>query len=431
MSDATIATPPHDAETEEGIAAVKMTTRFNLAEALQQASKETKRSPFSLSLDFAKASLGKAKLTQDEFFRYRIYDKANLSAEERDAFVGQPAINAMNLSMNQSVTCNNIVDQKVLYCAALRALGLNAPVLQAMVANSERETAYKVLRGASEFAAFLRSEARYPLFGKPNNGSLSQGAVSFDRYDATADKLIDVKGDEVDVDAFAAEAVANFGGGGYVIEDRVIPHPELQEVSGQTVGTIRILTLDEGKGPQTIYAVWKIPSFNAVADNLWRTGNLAAEIDMESGEVLGVRSSGVDGETMYDTHPESGAQLIGRIMPDWEAAKSVVRRAAALTPHIPTIGFDLALSDQGPVIIEGNTVPNHGLYQAATGRGFLSPEMREKVKRVTAYSQWQLDSQLEAKKENSRDYKQRKQATSKSNFSEGMKTALNQPTKSG
>jgi len=397
MSDASKNSAAENTETDEGIAAVKMMTQFNLAEAFQKASKETKRSSFALSLDLAKASLGKAKLSQDEFFRYRIYDKENLSIDERSAFIGQIAVNMANHSINKAMTSTNIVDQKIVYCAALRGLGLKAPVLQAMVRTNQRETAFRTISSVEEFAKFMRTEARFPLFGKPNNGSLSQGASSFDRYD---------------------------GDRGYMIEERVIPHPELQEVSGQTVGTVRFFSLDDGTGPKPIYAVWKIPSFNAVADNLWRDGNLVGEIDMETGEVLTVRSSGVDGETTYESHPDSGARLIGRIMPDWEEAKSTVRRAAAMTPHILGIGFDLALSVDGPLIIEGNTLPNHGLYQAATGRGFMSEEMSNAVKRASDHSQTLIDKQKNSVKAHIDDVKRRKKATSAANLSAGMKTAV-------
>jgi len=424
MSDASKNSAAENTETDEGIAAVKMMTQFNLAEAFQKASKETKRSSFALSLDLAKASLGKAKLSQDEFFRYRIYDKENLSIDERSAFIGQIAVNMANHSINKAMTSTNIVDQKIVYCAALRGLGLKAPVLQAMVRTNQRETAFRTISSVEEFAKFMRTEARFPLFGKPNNGSLSQGASSFDRYDETADKLIDIAGEKVDPEQFAAEVFKEFGDRGYMIEERVIPHPELQEVSGQTVGTVRFFSLDDGTGPKPIYAVWKIPSFNAVADNLWRDGNLVGEIDMETGEVLTVRSSGVDGETTYESHPDSGARLIGRIMPDWEEAKSTVRRAAAMTPHILGIGFDLALSVDGPLIIEGNTLPNHGLYQAATGRGFMSEEMSNAVKRASDHSQTLIDKQKNSVKAHIDDVKRRKKATSAANLSAGMKTAV-------
>jgi len=426
MADAAVNVPSTDTDDEEGLAAVKGATNFNIAEAFQKASRETQRSPLSLAVDFAKASLGKAKLSQDDFFRYRIYDKVSLSAEERDAFIGQAAINATNHSINQAMTVRNIVDDKIMYCAALRALGLNAPVLQIMVSADPQETAYRVVAGAEAFAAFLRNEARYPLFGKPDGGSLSRGAASFDRYDAASDKLIDVTGKSVDPDEFAAEVISEFGADGYLIEDRVIPHPELQEVSGQTVGTVRIFTLNYGDGPQPLYAVWKIPSFDAVADNLWRSGNMVGEIDMETGKVLCVRFSGIDGEMTFDAHRDSGARLLGRTLPDWEEAKSAVRRAATLTPHIPGIGFDLALSDQGPLIIEGNTLPNHGLYQTATGRGFMTSETRDLVERAITRSKKIVENVAHQQKKGDQRSKDQSKSTSKANVAQGLKTAMGQ-----
>lgn len=426
MADATIDVTAKEANASRPkLAAADTAAQFDFAQALQKASQETGRSPFALSLDYAKASLGKAKLSHDEFFRYRIYDKAALSSEDRAAFVGQTMSNIVNLGINKAMESYNIVDEKLMYGAALRGLGLRTPVLQAMLQATDRELAYRTLKDAGEFAGYLRTDARYPLFCKPYRGSLSRGAASFERYDEASDRLIDVAGNEVDPDAFAAEAFREFGDRGYMVQDRVIPHPELQEVSGYTVGTVRMFTLDDGNGPQPLYAVWKIPAFNTVADNLWRKGNLIGDIDMATGEVRAVRRSGIDGQTLVHSHPDSGAQLIGRVLPDWEEAKSTVRRAASLTPHILGIGFDLALSDQGPLVIEGNTRPNHGLYQAATGQGLLSSDRRAAFDRATAHALEILESQKARRKASSREFTGKRKAALKASIAKGHETAQN------
>lgn len=420
MADATI---PPPAEAKANLETAASAAEFDIAQALKAASRETGRSPVSLSLDYAKASLGKARLSHDEFFRYKIYDKSHLSAAERAAFVGQRPSNLLNTGINEAKSLRHVIDDKVLYAAMLRGMGINAPSLQAALWTDGAETAFPIYRDAAAFAQFLRTEARYPLFGKPRDGSESKGSASFDSYDEARDRLVSVRGKEVDPDVFAAEAMQKFGAGGYIVQDRVVPHPALQEVSGHAVGTVRIFTLDEGDGPEPRYAVWKIPAFNGIADNLWRKGNLIAEVDVKTGEVLAVRRGGVDGRTTFDTHPESGAQLVGRILPDWADALALVQRAASLTPHVLGIGFDLALSDKGPLVIEANTRPAHGLYQSATGRGFLSPEMREAVERATAHAKDIVASHRDGVRADAKSFTKTRQKALKASITEGRQTA--------
>ncbi|MEM6305737.1 MAG: hypothetical protein AAF744_13545, partial [Pseudomonadota bacterium] len=49
--------------------------------------------------------------------------------------------------------------------------------------------------------------------------------------------------------------------------------------------------------------------------------------------------------------------------------------AHALTPDLGVCGFDMALTEQGPVIVECNDQPNHMLWQFATRTGAQTPEL--------------------------------------------------------
>ena len=57
----------------------------------------------------------------------------------------------------------------------------------------------------------------------------------------------------------------------------------------------------------------------------------------------------------YEKHLVTGKQIEGRILEEWPAVRDLAIRAHAAFLHRVLIGWDLALTDKGPVVLEGNT----------------------------------------------------------------------------
>ena len=136
----------------------------------------------------------------------------------------------------------------------------------------------------------------------------------------------------------------------------------------------RVVVVVPSSGPKVTHAVWKIPSATAIADNFWRSGNLIAAIDHKTGRVeRAVTGSGSE-IIEHDTHPETGAQLVGRELPDWSAVVDTCLRGAQLIAPVGFQSWDIALSANGPVILEANIGSAFNLMQLSQGRGFLTDE---------------------------------------------------------
>lgn len=60
------------------------------------------------------------------------------------------------------------------------------------------------------------------------------------------------------------------------------------------------------------------------------------------------------GEMKCYKHPLSGVVFDGYSIPFYEEACSLVKRAHRVLPTIPTIGWDVAITENGPTLIEGN-----------------------------------------------------------------------------
>jgi hypothetical protein len=142
----------------------------------------------------------------------------------------------------------------------------------------------------------------------------------------------------------------------YLIQRRLVPHRDLAELSCGILTTIRMVTIrDEHGGHEPTHAVFRMPkSPSAKVDN-FHAGGLAAKIDIETGELSAASDIGLRPDSdWHPTHPHTGARIAGRKLPYWSETLDLARRAHAALPHWVVIGWDIAIVDDGPMMIEGN-----------------------------------------------------------------------------
>ena len=80
-------------------------------------------------------------------------------------------------------------------------------------------------------------------------------------------------------------------------------------------------------------------------------------------------------------HQGSGSLLPGRKLPFWEATEALVLHAAEVFSPYPTQCWEVAITDDGPVLLRfagGEALP---LHQLAHGRGLLTPALAEHLQR--------------------------------------------------
>lgn len=110
-------------------------------------------------------------------------------------------------------------------------------------------------------------------------------------------------------------------------------------------------------------AVAKIATGNNPADNYWRAGNMLGAIDLEAGRITRtVRGTGAD-LTANENHPGTNRPIVGAVIPDWEWLTALVSEAAKVFAGIRTQSWDVALTDQGPVLLEVNFGGDLNLHQ--------------------------------------------------------------------
>lgn len=192
--------------------------------------------------------------------------------------------------------------------------------------------------------AFL--DEKKTVFVKPLEGSSGQGIEKFTAADWS------------DMDAFLSKVRAV---GKSVIEEGIVQHPRMAALNPGSVNTVRISTLIGDKKEGIVYAFLRIGN-GKIMDNV-DCGGMAARVDLDSGRLLTVAADKA-GNT-FTKHPITGMEIIGFELPCFEEAKAMCLEAMRMVPSMRYVAWDVALTEQGPTLIEGNSFPSHAVPQFA------------------------------------------------------------------
>jgi len=135
-------------------------------------------------------------------------------------------------------------------------------------------------------------------------------------------------------------------------EEYVRQHPAMMELSPSGLNTVRILTqLNEGN--VYILGARLRVSVNSPVDNM-AAGNLAAFIETKTGVVKGPGVySDITKEDMT-AHPLTGEAITGFTIPYWNEVIKLAKEAALYLPENKSVGWDIAVTEEGPELVEGN-----------------------------------------------------------------------------
>lgn len=310
---------------------------------------------------------GPGKLTIDEALYFGLL-RADIDAKEAARFVGKRRQTRFHNRCNDP-SWFAVVDDKALFYTTVKGAGLPVPVTRAVSGEPPRGGYPCRLSGKAEVAAFLQQNRDWPLFLKPIDGIFSIGALKLTGAFAGGVELFG--GERVAVED-VADYTAALSKVGYLFQDCLAPARFAADAFGAMVPSVRFLILSSGARPEIESAVIKIPSGQNVADNYWRRGNMLGALTRESGAITRIVSGFGPHLAEHQSHPETGAALAGLAIPDWPQVCETALAAATLFPGVRTQSWDVALTREGPVLLEFNYGGDLNLHQLAHGRGALT-----------------------------------------------------------
>jgi len=214
------------------------------------------------------------------------------------------------------------------------------------------------------------------LFVKPVIGCGGKGAERWDRVAPRrwSDGRLDL-GDEALVDHLRAR------GRPLVVQKRIRPHPSLEPLTSGATPTVRALTIINEQGiPELVAAVFRM-SFgaNRTVDNI-HAGGLACAVSLAEGRLGRASDLGMDARLGWvSEHPTTGARIEGTRLPCWDEVGPLAGAAHALFSDRLVIGWDVAITKDGPILIEGNRGPDMDLMQRFMEIGFCHHRFGELI----------------------------------------------------
>lgn len=140
--------------------------------------------------------------------------------------------------------------------------------------------------------------------------------------------------------------------GSYVIEELIEQDDSLSEFCNSSCNTVRMPSFRHGNTVRMSWPNMRFGRNGSVVDNA-ASGGVFALVDINTGELL--MDAHDEHGHVYEYHPDSKKKFKGYKIPKWNQLLDVVRQAhMALSEEDVYIGFDVALSKNGWVIVEGN-----------------------------------------------------------------------------
>lgn len=144
------------------------------------------------------------------------------------------------------------------------------------------------------------------------------------------------------------------------VEEVIVQHPDVAAFSPASVNTVRLVTIkDDSDIVHFMYAALRMGT-GGLIDGI-SAGGIFAPVDVETGQVIrdGIKFN----NEVCEAHPVSGKRIKGFQVPNWESVLSAAKTGAERLKGARLIGWDVAVTQEGAVLIEANSEANYKLAQ--------------------------------------------------------------------
>lgn len=302
--------------------------------------------------------------------------RSNMPFTEKSKFLGYykhfryyDRINATDLVL--------LARDKVVFHMLAKGLDLPVPELLA-VTLSKHEPGYgRRLVDEVSLENFLRENNSYDLFFKPAIGSFGNGALALGEKIPGTDLWRKLPGNtEISLSEIIEHVQIDGEMVRFLVQRRLRPHPLFHQIVPDVCSTVRIMTYTDDEAVSVLGAVLRLGNGREPTDNL-SGGGVVVAIDLTTGALGAVINIDKGTPERMTAHPVSGEPITGKYIPGWRDLLDLVQAAALKLSFLPCIGWDIAVTDEGPVIVEINSRPRCRSIQVANDKGMLTGVFRE------------------------------------------------------
>lgn len=196
-------------------------------------------------------------------------------------------------------------------------------------------------------------------FAKPSDGQLGngvfslkikQGKIYVDNKEMTYEELEEI--------ILSAD---------YLVQECVYQHPKMAELCPSCINSIRLQTVMDKDGTVHPFgAGLRIGRLGSSVDN-WAKGGVFVGINMETGKLMDTGFMKPQFGTSVKEHPDTHAAFKDFEIPFYKEAEALAVKLHGYLYRCHSVGWDIAITENGPVFIEGNGLWEISLLQAVHG----------------------------------------------------------------
>ncbi len=239
-----------------------------------------------------------------------------------------------------------IYDDKLVFDAVIAKVGLRGARSRWLV-NERRAVDLTQAGPALSFDEAAEAIVAGPFFAKRRIGGGGEGAMRIGEGVFSFAGGVAEPASSARLRALLAQADTD-----YLIQDIVAQSPALAAINASSLNTIRCLTyLDRAGRARVVAATLRVGAGGMVVDNA-SSGGMYCGVDIDRGRL---RAEAVNkADERFTRHPASGAAFKDYPSPDLADAFEACARCHEVVGQPMTVGWDVAMSTAGPLLLEGN-----------------------------------------------------------------------------
>jgi hypothetical protein len=144
-------------------------------------------------------------------------------------------------------------------------------------------------------------------------------------------------------------------------------HPAMKTLFPNVLNTLRVTMARTESGVELLGVMCLMGSANSEYSN-WHFGGICVSVD-EEGKLLKYGFSNSD--KRITKHPDTGTVFEGYQLPYYKETIDLCKKAMDVFYGLRTIGWDIAITEDGPIFIEGNHGWGVAAHQMVDHRGWM------------------------------------------------------------
>ena len=138
-----------------------------------------------------------------------------------------------------------------------------------------------------------------------------------------------------------------------IFQRLIVQSSEMKAINPSAINTLRVITINKDGNPYVLSVVLRVGTTRSGSVDNWAAGGLSIGVESDGHlKQFGFYKPGFG--TKADVHPDTGVRFSEFKVPQFSEAMELCLKAHRCIYGIKAIGWDVAISNDGPTLIEGN-----------------------------------------------------------------------------